>query len=128
MLLGTASQSLLQLGVLFSVVSWLGQELFDLLTAENPARLSLEAQSERVGMGAGITASQNLQLPVEFGSVHWPDPAMGFRSRTAWASAIERQIAPKPPSCCTSCRKARCSGLTVPEPVLISRATNWAMR
>ena len=46
--------------MLFSVVFWLGQELFDLLTAENPARLSLKAQSQRVGMGAGITASQNL--------------------------------------------------------------------
>jgi hypothetical protein len=51
---------LLQLGRLLSVFSWLGQELFDLLTGENPARLGLEAQGQRVGVDAWMAAGQGL--------------------------------------------------------------------
>jgi len=54
---------LLQLGRLVSAVSWLGQELFDLLAGEHPARLGLEAQGQRVGVEAWMAAGQGLQLP-----------------------------------------------------------------
>jgi hypothetical protein len=51
---------LLQLAGLFSVISWLGHELFDLLAGENPARLGLEAEGQCVGMDAGMAACQGL--------------------------------------------------------------------
>ena len=70
MLLGNASQSLLQLGSLLLVVSWLGQELLDLLAGESPARLGLEAQGQRVRVCAGMTASERLQLPAGRGLRH----------------------------------------------------------
>jgi hypothetical protein len=44
---------LLQLGGLLAVLFWLGQELFELLAAQNPSRLGLKAQGQRVGMGSG---------------------------------------------------------------------------
>jgi hypothetical protein len=34
-------------------------------------------------MGAGVATGQSLQLPAEFGPVHWPDPTMGSSSRAA---------------------------------------------
>jgi len=84
--------------MLLTVISWLGQELFDLLAAESPASLGLEAQGQRVGMGAGVAAGQNLQLSAELGPVHWSAPAIGSRSKTACACSIDRQTAPTPPS------------------------------
>jgi hypothetical protein len=48
---------------MLSPIRWLGQQLLDLLPAQDPARLCLEAQGQCVGVCTGMTASERLQLP-----------------------------------------------------------------
>jgi hypothetical protein len=67
------------------VVSWLGQELFDLLAGEDPARLGLEVEGQRVGMETWMAAGQDLQLPPQFWPVHAASLSSATRLRTAWA-------------------------------------------
>jgi hypothetical protein len=48
---------------LLSPIHWLGQQLLDLLPAQDPARLSLEAQGQCVRVCTGMAPSEHLQLP-----------------------------------------------------------------
>ncbi len=68
-----------------ALVRWLGQQLFDLLAAQDPARLSLEAQGKRVRMCTGMTASERLQLPAELRPDHAVCSPTALSVRTAWA-------------------------------------------
>ncbi len=68
-----------------ALVRWLAEQLFDLLAAQDPARLSLEAQGQRVRVCTGIAASERLQLPAELRPVHAVCSLMALSVRTAWA-------------------------------------------
>ena len=70
---------------MLSLIRWLGQQLFDLLPAQDPARLCLEAQGQRVRVCTGMTASERLQLPAELGPVHAVGSPAALSFSTAWA-------------------------------------------
>jgi hypothetical protein len=48
---------------MLSPIRWLGQQLLDLLPAQDPARLCLEVKGQCVGVCTGMTASEGFQLP-----------------------------------------------------------------